>query len=96
MSKQDYIVSATTTVAPPVERTGINKWKILFFLFLANMLNFFDRTIPSIIIEPLRFEFSLSDLQLGLVTAAFTLVYAVAGLPFGRMADKGSRKNIIG
>lgn len=96
MSKQDYIVSATTTVAPPVAHTGINKWKILFFLFLANMLNFFDRTIPSIIIEPLRFEFSLSDLQLGLVTAAFTLVYAVAGLPFGRMADKGSRKNIIG
>lgn len=72
-----------------------SKWKILFLLFLANLLNFFDRTIPAIIIEPLRFEFNLSDLQLGFVAAAFTLVYAVAGLPFGRLADKGPRKKII-
>ncbi len=95
MSKESYI-DATSAKAAPATTTKQRTWKILFFLFLANMLNFFDRTIPSIIIEPLRFEFKLSDLQLGLVTAAFTLVYAVAGLPFGRLADKGSRKNIIG
>ena len=94
MSKESYIDPVGTEV--PTAKSHSRTWKILFFLFLANMLNFFDRTIPSIIIEPLRFEFKLSDLQLGLVTAAFTLVYAVAGLPFGRLADKGSRKNIIG
>ena len=34
-------------------------------------------------VEPIRFEWGLSDLQLGLLTAAFTVVYAIAGLPLG-------------
>jgi MFS family permease len=73
-----------------------NAWRILFLLFLANMFNFFDRTIPSIIIEPIRMEWSLSDLQLGLIGTAFTIVYAIAGVPLGRMADTGSRRKIMG
>lgn len=39
-----------------------NAWRILF-LFLANLFNFFDRTIPAIIIEPIRMEWSLSDFR---------------------------------
>lgn len=71
-------------------------WRILFLLFLANLFNFFDRTIPAIIIEPIRMEWGLSDLQLGLVGTAFTIVYALAGLPLGRMADTGARRKIMG
>jgi len=73
-----------------------NAWRILFLLFLANLFNFFDRTIPAIIIEPIRLEWGLSDLQLGLIGTAFTIVYAIAGLPLGRMADLGSRRKIMG
>ncbi|MGP0172763.1 spinster family MFS transporter [Pseudomonas sp. NCHU5208] len=73
-----------------------NAWRILFLLFLANLFNFFDRTIPAIIIEPIRLEWSLSDLQLGLIGTAFTIVYAIAGVPLGRMADTGSRRKIMG
>jgi MFS family permease len=73
-----------------------NAWRILFLLFLANLFNFFDRTIPAIIIEPIRMEWHLSDFQLGIVGTAFTLVYAIAGLPLGRMADTGSRSKLMG
>ncbi|MCF7535434.1 spinster family MFS transporter [Pseudomonas petrae] len=73
-----------------------NAWRVLFLLFLANLFNFFDRTIPAIIIEPIRKEWSLSDFQLGIIGTAFTLVYAVAGLPLGRMADNGSRRKLMG
>jgi MFS family permease len=73
-----------------------NAWRILFLLFLANLFNFFDRSIPAIIIEPIRLEWSLSDFQLGLIGTAFTIVYAVAGVPLGRMADTGSRRKIMG
>lgn len=73
-----------------------NAWRVLFLLFLANLFNFFDRTIPAIIGEPLRLEWNLSDFQLGLVGTVFTLVYAAAGLPLGRMADTGSRAKIMG
>ena len=73
-----------------------NAWRILFLLFLANLFNFFDRTIPAIIIEPIRMEWHLSDFQLGIVGTAFTIVYAIAGLPLGRMADTGSRSKLMG
>jgi MFS family permease len=73
-----------------------NAWRILFLLFLANLFNFFDRTIPAIIIEPIRLEWSLSDFQLGVIGTAFTIVYAIAGVPLGRMADTGSRRKIMG
>ncbi|MCO8162307.1 MFS transporter [Pseudomonas sp. 21LCFQ010] len=73
-----------------------NAWRILFLLFLANLFNFFDRAIPAIVAEPIRKEWSLSDFQVGLMGTAFTLVYAIAGLPLGRLADTGSRKTIMG
>jgi MFS family permease len=77
-------------------RQASNAWRVLFLLFLANLFNFFDRTIPAIIIEPIRKEWSLSDFQLGIIGTAFTLVYAIAGLPLGRMADNGSRRKLMG
>lgn len=73
-----------------------NAWRVLFLLFLANLFNFFDRTIPAIIIEPMRMEWNLSDLQVGLAGTVFTIVYAIAGIPLGRMADTGSRRKIMG
>lgn len=73
-----------------------NAWRILFLLFLANLFNFFDRTIPAIIIEPIRMEWHLSDFQIGMIGTAFTIVYAIAGLPLGRMADTGSRRKLMG
>lgn len=73
-----------------------NPWRVLFLLFLANLLNFFDRTIPAILNEPIRLEWGLNDLQLGIIAAAFTVIYAVAGLPLGRLADRGSRTRVMG
>jgi MFS family permease len=82
-------MSDTPQAAPHARR-------VLFLLFLANLLNFFDRTIPAILNEPIRLEYGLNDLQLGVIGAAFTLVYAVAGIPLGRLADRGSRTKIMG
>lgn len=67
----------------------------LFLLFLINFLNFFDRAIPSVVLEPLRKEFSLTDTNMGVLTTAFILIYAIAGIPLGRLADRFSRKNIL-
>lgn len=78
------------------DRQASNAWTVLIVLFLANLFNFFDRTIPAIIVEPLRREWGLSDLQLGVIGAAFTVVYAIAGIPLGRLADTMSRKKIMG
>lgn len=87
--------TVTGTPAPDTGRTTILSGALVA-LFLANLLNFFDRSIPSVVAEPIKNEFALSDLQLGLITSAFTLVYAIAGLPLGRLADRGNRPGIIG
>lgn len=67
----------------------------LFVLFCVNLLNFYDRLAPGALAEPLRREFLLSDAQIGGLSTAFTLVYAFAGLPLGRLADRVSRKKLL-
>ena len=74
---------------------SVHPWRVLILLFFANLLNFFDRTIPAILNEPIRLQWGLDDLQLGVIAAAFTVVYAVAGLPLGRLADRASRKRVL-
>ncbi|MGH7002746.1 MAG: spinster family MFS transporter, partial [Alphaproteobacteria bacterium] len=78
------------------DRQAANAWRILLLLFLANLLNFFDRAVPAILAEPIRHEWDLNDFQIGLIAAAFTVIYAIVGLPLGRLADTGSRKRIMG
>ncbi|MDY7218813.1 MFS transporter [Denitrificimonas sp. JX-1] len=73
-----------------------NAWRVLFLLFLANVLNYFDRVVPSIVMEPIRLEWNLSDFQIGVLGTVFTIVYGVAGVPVARMADIGARKKIMG
>ena len=67
----------------------------LGILFLVNVLNFYDRQALGAVTEPLRREFHVSDTQLGALTTVFTVLYAVAGVPLGRLADTGSRKRLL-
>ncbi len=67
----------------------------LFVLFAINLLNFFDRQLPGALAEPIRKEFHLSDTALGFLGTIATLMYALVGLPLGRMADKWYRIRLI-
>jgi MFS family permease len=71
------------------------RWPPLVVLFLVNVLNFYDRQALGAVTEPLRREFHLSDTQLGALTTVFTVLYAVAGVPLGRLADTWSRKRLL-
>lgn len=70
-------------------------WFALWILFAINAINFFDRQILGAVGEQVRKEFLLSDASLGLLGTAFTLLYAFVGVPFGRLADRIGRKNIL-
>lgn len=89
-------MTQTATSAPG--RTGTQHplaWRVVGLLALANLLNFYDRTIPSIVAEPIRAEFGLSDTQLGLLMTGFTVSYAIAGIVLGRVADRRSRRVVM-
>lgn len=70
-------------------------WYALAILFAINALNFFDRLVIGAVGEPIRREFGLNDASLGALSTAFTLLYAIVGVPFGRLADSSSRKSIL-
>jgi MFS family permease len=81
---------------PAEDRPAGTAWRVLLLLFLGNLLNFFDRVIPSIVVEPLKAEFGLSDSDVGVLAASFTVIYAVFGIPLGLLADRRTRKKIMG
>ncbi len=59
----------------------------LWLLFAANTVNFFDRQVFAAVTEPIRSEWGLSDLQIGWLGTGFILLYAIIGVPLGRLAD---------
>jgi MFS family permease len=67
----------------------------LIVLFAINMINFFDRTIFGAIGDTIRREWGLGDAAIGALATAFTLLYAVVGVPFGRLSDKLARTRIL-
>src|SRR2546426_6670234 len=67
----------------------------LTVLFLVNTINFLDRQVLGAVAEPVRKEWGLSDTALGYLGTAFVLLYALVGLPLGRLADKVPRKPIL-
>jgi predicted MFS family arabinose efflux permease len=68
----------------------------LFILMLTYSCNVMDRNILTMVLEPIRHEFALSDTQLGLLSGlSFAIFYAVAGLPLGLAADRLNRRNLI-
>jgi len=59
-------------------------------------LNFLDRTIFNVLIEPIKKEFALSDTTMGLLAGfGFVLFYSLLGIPIARLADRFNRRNIV-
>jgi MFS family permease len=68
----------------------------LGLLLVVYIVNFLDRTILSMLLEPIKREFQVSDTYLGFLSGiAFAAFYTLMGIPIARWADRGSRRNII-
>lgn len=81
--------------AGPALPTREANFALTVFL-LAYILSFVDRQILSLMVDPIRRDLQISDLQMGLLQGiAFALLYAVLGVPVGLMADRWPRKWII-
>lgn len=65
-------------------------------LFMIGTINFVDRQLISVLIEPIRAELHLTDTQFGLLTGlAFALFYAGMGVPVAILADRWNRVKLI-
>ena len=69
---------------------------VLFILWMTYILNFVDRQLITILLEPIKLEFEVSDTAMGFLSGfAFALFYASLGVPVARLADRWSRRNVI-
>lgn len=72
------------------------RWSFLTILFLSNASSYFDRCVVSVLLEPIKAEFGVSDTLLGLLSGfSFALFYSVAAIPVSRIADHGNRRTLI-
>ncbi len=70
---------------------------VLILLLLVYTSNYADRIVLGVLLEPIKAEFGVSDTLMGLLTGAtFAIFYATLGIPIAILADRRSRRNIIG
>jgi MFS family permease len=85
-----------TSPATSTAESGRYAWYVVGVLVLATILSYTDRQILSLVVDPLRRDLSISDTDVGLLLGtAFAVVYGLAGLPFGHLADRRSRRGLI-
>ena len=72
-------------------------WYVVGVLMLLYINSFLDRTVIMLLVDPIKADFGVSDTAVSLLTGlAFALFYSVLGIPMGRLADRRSRRWIIG
>ena len=72
-----------------------NATVVFWLMFAINAVNYLDRLIVVAVGPALKADFNLLDSQIGILSSAFILVYAVAALPCGLLADRFSRTRVI-
>src|SRR3569623_10638 len=93
------MVDLAPQAAPSVQAQATpsaRRYYVLGILAIVYALNFLDRTIFNVLIEPIKKEFTLSDTTMGLLAGfGFALFYSLLGNPIARVADRLNRRNIV-
>src|SRR5665213_3883610 len=72
-------------------------WYAVAVFAAALTVNFLDRGILNLLVERIKRDLHLSDMQISLVLGfAFACFYVILGLPIARLADSRSRRTIVG
>src|SRR3984893_2785457 len=71
-------------------------WTVVAILIATAVLSYTDRQVLSLLVDPIRGDLSISDTQISLLLGtAFAVIYGIAGIPLGYLADRTSRRNLI-
>jgi len=74
----------------------VEAWYTLAVLSAVYLVAYLDRSLLSLLVQPIQADLHLSDGQIGLLQGfAFVILYGVLGYPIGRLADRHSRRLIV-
>jgi MFS family permease len=89
------IPTGTASISHKSETNLRYAWYVAGVLMLCNTLSYVDRQILGLLATPIKLELGISDTRIGLLQGlAFALFYTLLGMPMGRIADRGSRRNL--
>jgi len=93
------IASTPKSATPAVEAawpSATYAWYVSGVLALAYCFSFIDRQILNLLVVPIQQDLGISDTQMSLLQGlAFALFYVTLGVPFGLLADRWNRRNLI-
>jgi MFS family permease len=69
---------------------------VLLICCLLYVVNFMDRSIFAVVLEPMKKEFGLTDGQSGMIQTVFLASMFVFAFPVGYLVDRWSRKKALG
>ncbi|MGE4323093.1 MAG: MFS transporter [Sphingobium sp.] len=72
------------------------RWHVVAVLLFVSLLSYADRSVLIVLVTSIKQDLGLSDTQMGvLLGPAFIILYVVASLPIGYLADRISRRNLL-
>lgn len=90
-------MSDSPTPTTPPYPNPTYAWYVVFVLMLAYVFAFLDRQILALLVEPIKRDIGVTDFQMSLLLGpAFAFFYVTLGIPIGWLADRKSRRTIIG
>jgi len=74
----------------------LRAWLVVAILSLAGIVSYIDRQILNLLVEPIKADLGLSDVQVSLLQGfSFALLYAAMAIPLAWLADHSNRKWVI-
>jgi MFS family permease len=74
----------------------VQAWSAVTIIFMASVVAAIDRGIFSLVIDPIRHDLRISDVQISLLQGlSFSILYAVAGIALGFGIDRYSRRRLL-
>ena len=75
---------------------GFIAWLTVAILFLLYIRSLADRYLMALMVEPIKADLGLSDLQISLLQGpAFAILYAICAIPVGLLLDRSSRRWVL-
>jgi MFS family permease len=75
---------------------GFNAHMVLVVCTLLFMINYMDRQVLSVVMEPMKLDLGLTDSQAGAIQTVFLMSMAVITIPASYLVDRWSRRKAIG
>lgn len=71
-------------------------WYVVSLLATLYVISYIDRLILALLVEPIKADLGLTDVQMGLLIGpAFAVLFAIIGLPVAWLVDRGNRKLLV-